>query len=386
MRHLFTDELLPAIDRAYPSSAEAKSKKRDSPAQETDRNRANKRTDEPVRNCLAYSSCSGDLHSFECPGLGTVLFITTRAGITYALGDPLTDEANVTKLLARFLEEFPKACFVQVSALTAEYLCSRGYYANHLGVETELFLPVWRCTGPKSHMLRKQRKKSERAGVTIREITADEEQLRAAKAVSEVWLLEEKSTDIELRIMTRPPCFSYEKHTRKFAAYLNGRITAIAFFDPLSLSEPDAGYVYQIARSRPGSPSGIRTHLLLHAIDVFRKEKTRYCSLGLSPLPIFETEKYPHSPLARALSRTIRFVSQIVFNYEGMAFYKSRFGGKQRTVYYCSRSYFPIRSAFVLLNETGFIRASLHRLFFGLRNLVCLRTTKHANKLQSDDC
>lgn len=380
MRYLFTDEPLTAIDRAYPNSAGGSLQKKASPAQEPDRNRAKKKTEEPVRNCLAYSTCSRDLLSFECAGLGTVPFITTRAGITYAMGDPLADEANVTKLLARFLDEYPKACFVQVSALSAEYLCSRGYYANHLGVETELFLPGWSCTGPKSHMLRKQRKKSERAGVTIQEITADEEQLRAAKAVSEVWLLEEKSTDIELRIMTRPPCFSFEKHTRKFAAYLDGRITAIAFFDPLSLSEPNTGYVYQIARSRPASPSGIRTHLLLHAIDVFRKEKTRYCSLGLSPLPIFETEKLHHSRLVRLLSRAIRFVSKLVYNYEGMAFYKSRFGGKQRNVYFCSRSYFPLGSAVVLLNETGFIRASLHRLLFGLRNLVYPGKIKHANR------
>lgn len=379
MRYLFTDELWPALVRAYPVSTEMERKKKRSASLRMGRSRASEEMGEPARNCMAYSTRSGDLQSFECAGLGTVPFITTKAGITFAVGDPLTEEANVPKLLARFLDEYPQACFVQVSDLSAQYLCSRGYYANMLGVETELFLPGWSCTGSKSHMLRKQRKKSERAGVTIQEITADEEQLRAAKTVSDAWLLEEKSTDIELRIMTRPPYFFYEKHTRKFAAYLDGDIIAIAFFDPLSLSEPDAGYVFQIVRSRPGSPSGVRTHLLLHAIDIFRKEKARVCSLGLSPLSIFDTESYHHSPLTRALSRAIRFVSKIIYNYDGMAFYKSRFDGKQRNVYYCSQSYFPLGSAFVLLNETGLLRAGLHRLSFALRNLVCAGTTKRSN-------
>jgi lysylphosphatidylglycerol synthetase-like protein (DUF2156 family) len=312
-----------------------------------------------TRNCLAYSDISRDLQVFAVPDMGCVVFYKSNSGGIYAIGDPLTTESSIDRILARFLDTFPQANFVQVSQASADYLSSCGYFVNNFGIETELPLDTWQCRGTKNHMLRKQRKKSEKAGIMIREITDEPAELAIGRTVSDAWLIESKNTTTELCILTRPPVFEPERCTRKFAAYLDDKMVGIAFFDPLHLADLQEGYVFQLIRATGGA-AGVRTHLLLHAADMFRREGVRTLSLGLSPLCLRDQEPFRHSRFTKSLLHSIRSLS-LGYGYAGVEFYKSRFDGKERDVYLCSRSYYPIKPILTMIKATNMIHTTLQQ-------------------------
>jgi lysylphosphatidylglycerol synthetase-like protein (DUF2156 family) len=314
-----------------------------------------------TRNCLAYSDISRDLQVFEVQDIGRIVFYKSNSGVIYAIGDPQAEASSIEPILAQFLAAFPQANFIQVSDISANYLSRCGYFVNNFGIETELPLDTWHCRGTKSHMLRKQRKKSEKAGTVIREITDNPTELAMGKTVSDAWLIEHKNTTTELCILTRPPVFAPERLTRKFAAYLDGKMVAIAFFDPLNLADLQEGYVFQVIRSSGGA-SGVRTHLLLHAADVFRGEGIRTLSLGLSPLRLHPQEPFRHSRFTKSLLHSIRSLSSLGYGYDGVEFYKSRFDGKERMVYLCSRSYYPIKPILTMLKATNTLDTTLQQL------------------------
>jgi lysylphosphatidylglycerol synthetase-like protein (DUF2156 family) len=299
-----------------------------------------------TRNCLAYSDISRDLQVFDVPDRGRIVFYKSNSGVIYAIGDPQAEASSIEPILAQFLDAFPQANFAQVSDVSANYLSRCGYFVNNFGIETELPLDVWHCRGAKNHMLRKQRKKSEKAGTVIREITDNPTELTTGKTVSDAWLLEHKNTKTELCILTRPPVFAPERLTRKFAAYLDGKMIAIAFFDPLNLADLQEGYVFQVIRASGGaSGEGIRT-----------------LSLGLSPLRLHPQEPFRHSRFTKSLLHSIRSLSSLGYGYDGVEFYKSRFDGKERMVYLCSRSYYPIKPIVTIMQATNIIQTTLQQL------------------------
>lgn len=321
-----------------------------------------------IGNCAAYSVQSGRLRSFTMDGLGTMAFHRGRDGLIYAIGDPLTDHGKHQAVIDGFLDAFPRSIFIQCSDITARHLRAKNYYANIYGIETELPLPHWRCQGRKSHMLRKQRKKSERAGIIIREIGDNPEDLAEARRISDQWLAEKKSTAVELEMLTRPPVFAPEQGTRKFAAYHDHDMVGIAFFDPLSITDPNKGYVFQIVRTL-SLFSGTGSHLLLHAADVFREEGMETLSLGGSPLALRPEPMKKNSPITRLMLHIFKFTSKHAYDYEGLEFYKSRFNGAEKPIYFCTPHWLPVRGLIGLAVETGMAR---HQLSY-LRSRLTLR-------------
>lgn len=307
---------------------------------------------ETIGNCCAYSLRSGDLLSFDVDGVGSMAYHRTRSGFVYAVGDPLSLRGDEATIIHAFRRRFPEAAFIQCSDLTARHLSNAGYYINNYGFETELELGSWSCQGRRSHMLRKQRKKSERAGISIREITSDQAALRQAQQISDRWLAEKKATSVELKMLTRPPVFACEPGTRKFAAYGDDTMLGIAFFDPLSLSDANQGYVFQIVRTA-SHLTGTGTHLLLHAADLFHQESKQIMSLGNSPLARRPESRWRHSRATKYILRAFKWSSRNIYDYTGLEFYKTRFGGTEKPVYFCSRHILPARALIGLATETG---------------------------------
>jgi phosphatidylglycerol lysyltransferase len=313
-----------------------------------------------TRHCLAYSQVTGDLATFGDAQGGTLLYRTTRLGATLAVGDPIAEAWQVESLLDRFLQAHPHANFIQCSEAIARQLQARAFFVNSFGVETDLVLSHWNCLGKRAHMLRKNFNKAERLGVTVVEITHSVEQLEQARQVSNQWLFASHQSHSELALLTRPPVFLPENGTRKFASFFNGQMTGIGFFDPLCLKESSAGYVYQLLRESPEAPPGTRTHLLLTVAEQFRAAGLERLSLGLSPNCLAETEPLHYSRFTRRVLQSARRWAW--YNYEGQQFYKSRFGGEERTVFAASRSRFPLPLLIALGLETGIFRTYWDRL------------------------
>ena len=268
-----------------------------------------------------------------------------------AVGEPLAEGEQIAPLLDSFLAEHRRAKFIQCSLNFGRLLEARGFFVNSFGRETDLVLSHWSCSGKRSHMLRKNFNKAERMQVRVVEITNDPAQLETARAVSDRWLALQKQVSSELRLLTRPPVFAVESGTRKFASFINGQMVGIGFFDPLCLERPELGYVYQLLRESPEAPEGTRTHLLLSVVELFRAAGVERLSLGLSPNSLADTEPLRYSRGTRWLLEFAR--KWPWYNYEGQEFYKSRFGGEERTVFVASRSRFALPFFLNLLMETG---------------------------------
>jgi|GEM_PF-1709403 len=317
--------------------------------------RSDLQTGEFTRNCLAYGAQSGALIRFHVPNIGDVNYFRSGSGVILAIGDPICRAVDIEELISRFLAEFPSACFVQVSAETAAVLSRSGYYVNNFGIETELMLQSWQCQGPRSHMLRKNMKKALRAGVEVVEISDNPVRLAECRAVSESWLKQTKGTDVELTLLTRPPVFDCEPLTRKFAAYLHGQAVGVAFFDPISACCERKHYVFQIVRSAPDAIPGIGTLLLLAAADQFRREGIEILSLGLSPLSLPPREPFRHSLMTGLILRLFRRATARLYNYSGIEFYKSRFGGNERPVFLCCKSATALWQISALAHSTDMV-------------------------------
>jgi len=313
------------------------------------------------RHCLAYSQVTGDLATFSHPLGGELLYHSTRWGQTLAVGDPLAGPSQTEPLLDHFLQTHPRASFIQCSGETARLLQARGFFVNSFGLETDLVLNRWSPSGKRAYMLRKNFNKADRLGVKVVEITDDREQLNAARRVSDGWLLATKQISRELRMLTRPPVFAPEVGTRKFASFYNGQMVGIGFFDPLCVKEPGLGYVYQLLRDSPDAPTSIGTHLLLSVAERFREAGIERLSLGLSPNSLADTEPLRHSQWTRGVLQFSR--KWPWYNFEGQEFYKSRFGGDERTVFVASRSKFALSLLFNLAIETGMAQTHWGRLF-----------------------
>ena len=296
---------------------------------------------------------TGDLATYTHELGGRLLYRATRFGAV-AVGDPLADHGQVEPLLDHFIHAHSRASFIQCSEETARLLQARGFFVNSFGIETDLVLSRWSSSGKRAHMLRKSFNKADRIGVKILEITDDAAQLGAARLVSDRWLLAANQTRIELSLLTRPPVFVPERGTRKFASFYEGRMVGIGFFDPLCITESGFGYVYQLLRESPEAPPGTRTHLLLSVAEEFRAIGIERLSLGLSPNSLAETEPLNYSPWTRRLLQFGR--KWPCYNYEGQKFYKSRFGGDEKTVFVASRSKFALPLLLTLVVETGILQ------------------------------
>jgi len=312
------------------------------------------------RHCLAYSQVTGDLATFRHPLGGELLYHLRRGAQPLAVGDPLAEEGQIEPLLDYFLQAHPHANFIQCSEEMGRRLQARGFYVNSFGTETDLVLSRWSPTGKRSHMLRKNFNKAERAGVQVVEITDDRAQLEIARSVSDRWLLATKQASSELRLLTRPPVFAPESGTRKFASFHNGEMVGIGFFDPLCVGETGSGYVYQLLRESPEAPAGTGTHLLLSVADKFRASGVERLSLGLSPNSLATTEPLKYSKWTRGVLRFARRWPW--YNYEGQEFYKSRFCGDEKTVFLASRSKFALPLLLTLAVETGMAQTYWGRL------------------------
>ena len=312
------------------------------------------RTETHTRHCLAYSAISGDLATHHGPLGGALLYFSMRCGISLVVGDPLASPDQIEPLLDDFLQAHARPSFIQCSEDLARRLEARSFFVNSFGVETELVLSRWSSAGKRAHMLRKNFNKAELMGVKVMEITGDAARLELAQSVSDAWLRATKGTGRELRLLTRPPVFAVEEGTRKFASWHDGQMVGIGFFDPLCVRKTGLGYVYQVLRESPAAPEGTRTHLLLSIANSFRAEGIERLSLGLSPNSLAGIEPLDYSRWTRRLLQISR--KWPWYNFAGQEFYKSRFGGDEKTVFVASRSALAAPLLWNIVIETGMLQ------------------------------
>ncbi len=135
---------------------------------------------------LAYSTAvQPELEYFHHDG-GYIAF-RQKWGYTYALGDPVTAPEKTAALVDGFIKRYPKPCFCQASASTAELLQATGYYINEMGVDTRIDLPGYEFGGRQKEKLRYAGNWLARHGFSIREMEIDANNVEQVEAMSDAW-------------------------------------------------------------------------------------------------------------------------------------------------------------------------------------------------------
>lgn len=320
--------------------------------------------EEHGRHCMAFTSLEPTLEHFVVDGLGYIAFkrfkhwFWARKERTIVLADPICSIENTPKLLDLFVAEHPNSIFVQSSRRFAEILDKKGFQVNQFGIETDLYTDNFDMAGKARAKLRQWRNKCQREGVLIMEKPIGESlDHQELKDLSKVWL--DKKGGSEYSFLVRPLQYQSETDVRYFWAYLpNGndkKLIGFAMFDPIYSDNKVIGYYHNIDRIAEDAPHGTSASIVLHALDVFKKDGLNKISLGMSPLS-----------LQRGLSSELNFNMftrksfwyafenlNSIYPFKGNATHKNKFNGDKTPVYISSTQGTNLWQVFVMMKGNG---------------------------------
>lgn len=315
-------------------------------------------------HCMAYTSLEPTLKYFLVDDLGYIVFKRFKHWFwaikerVIVLADPICAPENTLELLNQFLSKHPNPIFVQSSRSFAEVLDKKGFQTNQFGIETELPTADFELSGKARAKLRQWRNKCQREGVIIVEKPISEYTNQdEIKVLSRCWL--DKKGGAEYSFLVRPLRYQSEKDTRCFWAYLSDKsgqkLIGFAVFDPIYSNKKIIGYYHNIDRIDESAPHGTSVSIVLHALDVFKKENISKISLGMSPLC-----------LQRGLSSELNFNMftrksfwyafeklNHIYPFKGNASHKSKFNGSQIPVYFSSAKGTNLWQVLVMMKGIG---------------------------------
>lgn len=265
---------------------------------------------------------------------------------SFVIGDPLAPAGESVShpdpLDIR--RHYPHLSFVHIGAGFARSLKGAGYNIAALGCEALVDLP-FSLIGPKKSDLRRALNQSLKAGVHVREVSERDfpTLAREIELANSKWLENRPLYRREFRYMARPFVDRFQAGERRFVAFQNGKAIGLAVYDPILSNGCPDGYLETIIRGYPASPTGVRDLLTITALNQFTTEGVSLVSLGLCPFHSQpDISKLANCRLTGlALKLFYRFCGQI-FNCRGLAFHKSRYRPRFKTVYFATLSRFTL--------------------------------------------
>jgi lysylphosphatidylglycerol synthetase-like protein (DUF2156 family) len=256
----------------------------------------------------------------------------------FVLADPLCAPEYSGQLIRRFVAKFKDACFMQVSRTTAETLLALGFMINEMGTEARIDLSTHTFAGRKSRTFRLAINRAEAKGYVTRECVAAEIGEAAMEAVSARWRRTRTIKSREIRFLNRPIVFDDEPDVRKFYTFdRDGRLIAMAFFDPVYEAGRVIGYLTAFRRHVPDADPLINYAITAQAIETFRAEGRKWLFLGLSPLADIEDKDFNRNWIVR---RGFRFVyknslfNRYIFPLQGIAAHKREYSAETYQTYF----------------------------------------------------
>lgn len=273
---------------------------------------------------------------FDVPRVGYIAF-STQGTRDFVLAHPICANTNLEKLITVFLQEHPRASFVQIDESLARLLReSFGYYTFRIGVECRVNAERWTLQGKDKTHMRRWLNTAKNAQVTVRELDRDEG-LPDVQRVSERWL-STRTNPVKLRFLVRdfftePRCAQL---SRLFGAYKEGQLVGIVEFDPIFSGKMITGYYADLVRTAPEAPNGTSVLIIITALEIFRREAICSLSLGLAPLAqLGPCQKEP--PLIRQGLALIYRTCNFAYNFQGSYFHKEKYRSNEVPVFYATK-------------------------------------------------
>lgn len=285
----------------------------------------------------SFSTLQPGMQYFDLPGVGYIAYMRKWGG-TFVLSDPVAAPEDFPRILERFHQRFPNACYIQVSKPVVDVLHTRfGLYGTQFGSESRIDLRTWSLSGKKKQILRTALNQAQKSGITVKERFSDDH----TREISEAWIRTRKCKSNEIRFLIRPMDMDYRENERHFYAYQNGKAVGFIYFDPIYHNNRIISYVPNISRANADFRQGIFYTLMAHAMEIFREEGVPYLDLGLIPLSMDRATEPQESRLLKGLMHGIYERGNFLYNFKGLEFTKSRFRGDTFKTYCCHRRAIP---------------------------------------------
>ena len=287
-------------------------------------------------SAMAYSSLQPGAVQFTHEQLGYLAYIPVRhplfapRGMNVVIGDPIAAKADFAALLEAYTAESDAAVtvFLDIGSDFAEVLSARGYPVNAFGVNWQIDLAGFDfdLRGKHYSHLRRWRNKARNEGVEVHEGRLSDLGSEELSELNREWLSRKGGKD--LAGLVRPLVFEDEENVRYFWALQQGRLLAVAVFDPMYRDGRVIGYLHNASRAIKEAPNGTNDAIVLQALGQFKAEGKEILSLGLSPLALQNGEPYRHSlTLAWAFGFIYRKCS-FIYPCQGNFFHKEKYCGQ----------------------------------------------------------
>jgi len=311
---------------------------------------------------MAYTSLEPGFKYFVLEGIGYISFISykhwllTRKERQIVLSNPVCAKENYSEIIDRFIEKYPDVIFVQCSRELAEALNNKGYQINQFGIETDISVTNFNLQGKLRSKLRQWRNKCEREGVLVKEIPIAEcQNIEEIESLSRKWL--QKKGGGEYSFLVRPLRLENESDVRYFWGFKEGKLIALAVFDPMYLNGKVVGYYHNIDRLDDSAPNGSSAAIVLKAIEIFKAEGIDTVSLGMSPLSLqrgLTSELNYHRFTRKAFWYAFEKLN-FIYPFQGNASHKNKFNGVKNPVYISSTNGTGLWEVFLMMKAIDMI-------------------------------
>jgi phosphatidylglycerol lysyltransferase len=333
------------------------------------------------REALAYATLQSGMEYFvdDC---GYIAYTTARHPVfarkpkRIAFSDPVCAPQDYARIVRNFLSVNPRAVFACVSEPCADVLRELKFKANCIGYEAELPIQTYNTKGnwKELDLIKRARNEARRESIVIREEKIEAVNRDELAAVSSRWIGNKKVNDREIWIYARRPVFEHEEDVRKFVAYdRDGRVVGFAFYDPMYRDGRIFGYSANILRCDESRFGRLATAMHMEAIDKFKPEGKEVLNLNLSPFVKLDGGKFNDDFGCNLFFKLSARYGNEIYNFQGLAFHKSKYRGREKNLYFASNSFWPSNDIYL-----AFLSADITRSYFGtigqlLRGMVAAK-------------
>jgi lysylphosphatidylglycerol synthetase-like protein (DUF2156 family) len=319
------------------------------------------------REALSYATLQAGMEYFidEC---GYIAYTTVQHPVfarrpkRIAFSDPVCAPEDYERIMRNFLSVNRRAVFGCISEPCAEVLRRLGFKVNCLGYEVELPIQTYNTKGnwKELDLIKRARNEAKREGIVIREENIENVNREQLNAVSARWIGTKKVNDREIWIYARRPVFEYENDVRKFIAYdREGRVAGFAFYDPIYHDGQVIGYSANILRSDEQRFGRLPTAMHMEAMEKFKPDSQEVLNLNLSPFVKLEGGKFNDDFGCKMFFKLSARYGNEIYNFQGLAFHKSKYRGNEKFLYFASNSFWPANDVYL-----AFLSADIARSYF----------------------
>ena len=329
------------------------------------------------REALSYATLQSGLEYF-IDDTGYIAYTTVRHPVfarktkKITICDPVCARSNYPKIISHFLSANPRAVFGVISEACAEVLRDLGFKVNCIGYESELPVQTYNTRGnwKELDLIKRARNEARREGIVIREEQIETVNRDGLLAVSRGWISAKKINDREIWIYARRPIFGFEEDVRKFVAYdRDGRVAGFVFYDPMYRDGGIFGYSANISRCDEKRFGRLATAMHMEAMEKFKTEGKEVLNLCLAPFVRLENGKFNDDTASKLFFKLSAHYGSGIYNFQGLAFHKSKYRGREKSLYFASNSALPsndIYLAFRSADVTQSYFATMGRLLWGM--------------------